>query len=68
MALTDDMIRSWAAVVPSEDWEATLKTPSPSNTRSDAELIARTIISEENNLDAMTAIAQEILNRKRYRF
>ena len=67
MTLTDTMIRQWAEIVLPEYQTATLKTPGPDNTRSDAEIIARAIIAEENNADAMVAVAQEMLNRLRYR-
>ena len=67
MTLTDTMIRQWAGIVLPEYQTATLKTPGPDNTRSDAEIIARAIIAEENNADAMVAVAQEMLNRLRYR-
>lgn len=59
MTLTDTMIRQWAGIVLPEYQTATLKTPGPDNTRSDAEIIARAIIAEENNADAMVAVAQE---------
>lgn len=61
MTLTDTMIRQWAGIVLPEYQTATLKTPGPDNTRSDAEIIARAIIAEENNADAMVAVAQEKL-------
>ena len=48
MTLTDTMIRQWAGIVLPEYQTATLKTPGPDNTRSDAEIIARAIRHPES--------------------
>ncbi len=65
MALSDATIRSWATIVSENDYAQELQYPN--NSRSDAELLARTLRGEEANLDALACIAQEMLNRKRYR-
>ena len=63
MTLTDTMIRQWAGIVLPEYQTATLKTPGPDNTRSDAEIIARAIIAEENNAISIYPIPTHITKR-----
>lgn len=65
IALTDALIRQWAEIIPEEDYNTELGLPT--NSRSDAELLARTIRAEESDLQALECVAQEMLNRKRFR-
>lgn len=65
IVLTDGLMRQWAEIIPEENYEAELGLPT--TTRSDAELLARTIRAEESDLQALECVAQEMLNRRRYR-
>ena len=67
ISLSDSTIRSLATIVPDHLKESTLMTPGPNNTRSDTELLARVLRSESADLNALAGIAQELLNRLRYR-
>lgn len=64
MAVSEATMREWATPVPEDQWNSLRY---PTNNKSDAELIARTLRGEESDIDAITCIAQELLNRRRYR-
>ena len=54
IALTDALIRQWAEIIPEEDYNTELGLPT--NSRSDAELLARTIRAEESDLQALECV------------
>ena len=65
MAVSEATMREWAEVISENDFHEELINPN--NGRSDAEMLARLMRAEEDNLDALAGVAQELLNRKRYR-